>query len=174
LQRLLSQWAVARQCRIKLLRLYLKPQDFSLLPFQGIAAWSGSLIAQCPTFPTCDGLISPIVCPTYELFILTSLHLSSIYFSHQKNASPLSVISMSDSPAARVSRPHGPFIGRDFDFWKRRRQPPFRKTEAELSLLENLQGNNQVAAPTQAKSASVPNTKGPDVKPRLLLMGLRR
>ncbi|CAG8923107.1 unnamed protein product [Penicillium salamii] len=81
---------------------------------------------------------------------------------------------MSDSPVARVSRPHGPFIGREFKFWKRRRHFPFRKSEAELSLLGNLQGNNQVAAPTQAKSDSVPNTKGPDVKPRLLLMGLRR
>ncbi|KAJ5426331.1 hypothetical protein N7465_001401 [Penicillium sp. CMV-2018d] len=81
---------------------------------------------------------------------------------------------MSDSPVARVSRPHGPFIGREFDFWKRRREIPFRKTEAELSLLDNLQGNSQVTAPTRAKSASVPNTKGPDVKPRLLLMGLRR
>ena len=91
-----------------------------------------------------------------------------------KNESLLSLISMSDSPVARVSRPHGPFIGREFSFWKRRREPPFHKTEAELSLLKNLQGNNQVAAPTPAKSASVPNTKGPDVKPRLLLMGLRR
>lgn len=81
---------------------------------------------------------------------------------------------MPDSPAARVSGPHGPFIGREFKFWKRRREPSFRKSVAELSLLENLQGNNQVAASTQAKSASVPNTKGPDVKPRLLLMGLRR
>lgn len=81
---------------------------------------------------------------------------------------------MSDSPAARVSRPHGPFIGRELNFWKRRREIPLPKTEAELSLLDILQGSRQVAAPTQAKSASVPNTKGPDVKPRLLLMGLRR
>lgn len=81
---------------------------------------------------------------------------------------------MSDSPVARVTRPHGPFIGREYNFWKRRREIPFHKTEAELSLLDNLQGNSQVTAPTQAKSASVPNTKGPDVKPRLLLMGLRR
>jgi Ras-related GTP-binding protein C/D len=81
---------------------------------------------------------------------------------------------MSDSPLAHVSWPRAPFIGREFNFWKRRREIPFHKTEAELSLLDNLQGNSQVAAPTQAKSASVPNTKGPDVKPRLLLMGLRR
>lgn len=81
---------------------------------------------------------------------------------------------MFDSPVARVSRPHGPFIGREFNFWKRQREIPFHKTEAELSLLDNLQGNSQVTAPTRAKSASVPNTKGPDVKPRLLLMGLRR
>lgn len=81
---------------------------------------------------------------------------------------------MPDSPVARVSRPHGPFIGREFNFRKRRHGYPFHKTEAELSLLGNLQGNNQVTAPNQAKSASVPNTKGPDVKPRLLLMGLRR
>ncbi|CRL26737.1 Gtr1/RagA G protein [Penicillium camemberti] len=81
---------------------------------------------------------------------------------------------MSDSPVARVSRPHGPFIGREFNFWRRRREFPFPKTEAELSLLDNLQGNSQVTAPARAKSASVPNTKGPDVKPRLLLMGLRR
>lgn len=75
---------------------------------------------------------------------------------------------------ACVSRPHGPFIGREFYFWKRRREIPFHKTEAELSLLDILQGNSQVTAPNRAKSASVPNTKGPDVKPRLLLMGLRR
>jgi Ras-related GTP-binding protein C/D len=81
---------------------------------------------------------------------------------------------MSDSRVARVSRPHAPFVGREFDFWKRRLEIPFHKTEAELSLLDNLQGNSQVTAHTQAKSASVPNTKGPDVKPRLLLMGLRR
>ena len=81
---------------------------------------------------------------------------------------------MCDSPVARVSRPHAPFMGREFNFWKQRREIPFHKTEAELSLLYNLQGNSQVNAPTQAKSASVPNTKGPDVKPRLLLMGLRR
>ncbi|KGO74992.1 hypothetical protein PITC_032300 [Penicillium italicum] len=65
-------------------------------------------------------------------------------------------------------------MGREFNFWKRRREIPLHKTEAQLSLLNNLQGNSQVTAPTRAKSASVPNTKGPDVKPRLLLMGLRR
>ncbi|CAG7942542.1 unnamed protein product [Penicillium nalgiovense] len=59
---------------------------------------------------------------------------------------------MSDSPVARVSRPHAPFIGHEFNFWKRRREIPFYKTEAELSLLDNLQGNSQVTAPTQAKS----------------------
>ncbi|KAJ5131495.1 uncharacterized protein N7515_007534 [Penicillium bovifimosum] len=77
---------------------------------------------------------------------------------------------MSDSLVARVSWPHGPFIGRETS----RREYSFQKTAAQLSLLEHLQGTNQVAAPNQARSASVPNTKGPDVKPRLLLMGLRR
>ena len=107
----------------------------------------------------------------YSVFLTHLRDLSILIFS-PKCAAPF--FDMSDSPVARVSRPHGPFIGREFKFWKRRRELPFRKSGAELSLLENLQGNNQVSAPTQAKSASVPNTKGPDVKPRLLLIGLRR
>ncbi|KAJ6078360.1 hypothetical protein N7467_008113 [Penicillium canescens] len=76
-------------------------------------------------------------------------------------------------PIGRKSRPHAPFLGRQVDFFASR-DHPWQKAGAELSLVNNLQGNNQVATSTQGKSAEVPNTKGPDAKPRLLLMGLRR
>lgn len=49
--------------------------------------------------------------------------------------------------------------------------PSFRKfkSPAQLSLVYSLQGG-----PTQARTSLVPDTKGRDAKPRLLLMGLRR
>jgi Ras-related GTP-binding protein C/D len=80
---------------------------------------------------------------------------------------------MFDPPIGRKSRPHAPFLGRQVDFFASR-DHPWQKAGAELSLVDNLQGNNQVTTSTQGKSAEVPNTKGPDAKPRLLLMGLRR
>lgn len=49
--------------------------------------------------------------------------------------------------------------------------PSFRKfkSPAQLSLVYSLQGG-----PAQTRTSLVPDTKGRDAKPRLLLMGLRR
>lgn len=53
--------------------------------------------------------------------------------------------------------------------------PTFRnfKSDAQLSLVRWLQGTTS-AASTHARTSLVPDTKGRDAKPRLLLMGLRR
>lgn len=54
------------------------------------------------------------------------------------------------------------------------RQSSLLKSEAQLSLEQNLQGNYQVGASAHARSSLVPDTQPRDAKPRLLLMGLRR
>lgn len=48
------------------------------------------------------------------------------------------------------------------------------KTPAQLSLTKSLQGGGTTGGSNQAKSTLAPAGKGPDAKPRLLLMGLRR